>query len=350
MEEEKIIRLKRPELHSAEYKKFIEPLFAGKEIEKRIRYSQWAFADNPFLTEGEDLPIYLFQRDGKNLGHIAYIPIEVVLQGKIIQGGWCVDFFSDPNAQRKGLGKKLMETAYRDFPVMLSLGQTDMAYYFLLKFGWQYSGNATEYQIFSWKALKKYILKKLGVKAGPTMNLTLSKTFQCAQNVVFEAITSVSQMDFSGCQHENSHFSYIPRTSRFFEWRFFQHPFISYNVHHIYSKDEFDVYIVWRIMNNELGPRAMVVDVIYKSQTSLSGLKKALKIMIEYTLSQGIEILECQTTDTSVLEALPKTIFSKRQQGKRFLYKAQEGIGSTSLSVRDWKLFSSDCDLESLTY
>jgi GNAT superfamily N-acetyltransferase len=350
-----VIRLKRVDLYSPTYQWLIESLFPKEQFDKRLRYAKWIFDENPFLQKTEDLPIYIYRIDTIGVGHLAIIPTEIVFDGNLIRGGWCIDFFVNLNYQRRGIGKKLLAATYQDFPVLMTLGQTDAAFeLFSAKLGWHYNDNRlTHYKISVGRHfLLKYFAIKVGLLKRAKPNATPEKPFEGPKGVIFRSIDSFKEIIDSLNRQDlrRDRVALILRTPAFLQWRYGCHPFVKYNINYVRPSNLYDIYIVWRIVTENIWRTAKIVDILYDSNIPLSAMKTALKVLIKCASFYGAEILECETSDTFVLKALPNNLLSVKDPGKRFLYSMQAIDKCPFFPIDHWKLFAADCDVDAYDF
>ncbi|MDP2645971.1 MAG: GNAT family N-acetyltransferase [Desulfobacterales bacterium] len=350
------VRLKRSDLDSATYRQLIQSLFVKGQVDHRIRYARWLFEENCALKNDEQLPIYLCSIDSNAVGQLAIIPVEISLAGRPIRGGWCVDFYVNPHFQRRGIGIKLLNAAYQDFPVLMTLGQTDSSFdLFVSKFGWHHE----DYRLTSYKSflrthlLVKYLFKKMGLlKTKEEPRSLPQKKYEPPGGVLFRSMDSFENItDPLNCQDEKDpKAAMVLRTPAFLEWRYIRHPFIKYNLNHIRPTRCCDIYVVWRMVHDDFWRRAALVDILYENGTPVTAMKIALKALMQCASFYGAQIFECQTTDQLVLKALPDSLLSVKKPAARFLYGMQNMAECPLIPISQWKLYAGDCDLETLDF
>ncbi len=348
-----VVRLEKENLYSPAYQELVSSLFVQGKVDERIQYAKWLFEDNPALKSDANLPIYICKVNNNDAAQLAIIPVEVVFSGKLIRGGWCVDFYVKSNFQRRGIGKKLLDAAYKDFPLLMTLGQTNASFdLFFSKLGWYYNNNRLIYYktFLSSSLLIKFLAKKIG----------LFKKHFLAKKIETQFLSKLANLpirEFTSFQEainqnllEIKDSTYIYKDIKYLEWRYIYHPFIRYNKHCIEVLKQYNIYIVWRIVFDGFWQCAKIVEIFYKENTPMSAMKTALHIFMQYVFSFGAEIMECQTNDSFVLQCLPKNIFSSRNIDKRFLYGMASMKDCPFIPNENWKLYSGDCDVETLSF
>jgi len=350
-----IIRLDRSQLSTPEYRELISSLFVSGDVDKRLRYADWVFVENPALAPDEGLPIYVCKVDGKDAGQLAVIPVEIVLAGEHIRGGWCVDFFVSPNFQRRGIGKKLLNAAFNDFPVQMTLGQTDASFeLFHSGLKWVFNDNRlTSYKSLLKKRLAfKFLLKKLGIYRGCSPELKPVSFFNLPSGESFDLVNSFADCSdiLRGQNVKDKNVAGILRTADFLEWRYLKHPYIKYSINKITLSSGICVHVVWRVVNRDSWCTAVIVDILYSDKVSADSMKHALDIFWQCAVTMGLEVIECQTSDKLVLQGLRDSNMSQRHLAQRFLYGTNSMEKCPIIENDQWRLFAGDCDVETLSF
>jgi hypothetical protein len=348
--EEFISRLDRIDLTGKDYKDFIKPFFSSVNIENRVKYMKWLLEQNPANDKTKKLPIYIYRDKSGPIGQLGIIPINLKFGKDTTAGGWCIDFFIAQKGQRRGIGTKLIQAAHDDFPILLTLGQTDLAFNFFRKRGWHFSGRLTQYKKFlnySY-AIPKFIFKKIGFSFINKRKFKLNRSFQIFnQKYKCEEITTFSEYKLPKIDDYKSYYG-IPRSRKFLKWRYFNTPFASYLIFRINISDYINIFFVLSISDIYLWTTAKLVDLLYPFDISLNELRSVMKIITSCASSIGAEVFECETSDSKVISALPKTVFAKKIPSSRFLYGSLNMDNCPLIPIDKWRLNSGDCDLEAL--
>jgi len=305
------------------------------------------------LFGAEDLPIHVHWIGSQPTGQLGIIPVDLVLAGKPMRGGWCVDFYIRPEYQRRGIGGKLLQAAHQDFPLLLTLGQTDSSFRLFRKYGWHYHAPITYYKklLRPGHSLPKWVLQKVGFSAAThsCSPQPRPRPFKPPKDVLCDSVDSFEGIKSPPECQSLDNATYIRRSAAFLQWRFFANPFVKYNVHRIRLYGQSDVYIVWRLVRHPLWCSAVLVDVLYEAEVSTTVLRAALKVVMGWAASQGAEQFECQISDPNVLNALPNGVLTTRQPGARFLYGMLDMAQCPLVPTEKWRLFAADCDVEGLS-
>ena len=350
-----ILRLNRAQLTTPAYKELIQSLFVKGDVDARLRYANWAFIENPALKPDEDLPIYLCRVDGKDAGQFAIIPVDIMFAGERIRGGWCVDFYVSPDYQRRGIGTKLLNSAFLDFPVLMTLGQTVPSFeLFHHRLKWIYNDNRlTRYKSFLKKRLAgKYLLAKMGFGKGSPAPIAQSIHGDLPAGVSFESVDSFEGFpDFMrGKNLEDENVTCILRTVPFLTWRYLQHPFITYNLHKISVSSGQSILVVWREQVTDCWNESIIVDILYPGTVSKESMEIALDAFQKCIYFMGFETIECRTSDRLVLESFKDNFMSKREPVQKFIYGKKTMEDCPVIENDQWKLYAGDCDVDTLNF
>ncbi|MBF0290227.1 MAG: GNAT family N-acetyltransferase [SAR324 cluster bacterium] len=358
---EHISRLSRNDLSSDLYQNLVKSLFniSTEKATRRLQYLEWILDKNPALPLTEDLPIYIYWVGSNPVGQLIIIPVELIIEGQPIKGGWAVDFYLLKEYQRGGIGKKLLDAVYQDFPLLMAVANSKASFGLFEKLRWNQNAPMTCYT----KMLNpEYSIPKKGLhlfnrviqKLGLNVQIKLDYLKPATQNSVlpdkslFEPVNSFENIDLSSSfkSISDKNTAYIPRSKAFLQWRYFSNPFAKYNAHHIRTNKDNEAYIIWRMIDDPLWCRAVVVDILSAHEISTSHLQTMLDLFIKYASSQGAERFECITNNSKVLDALPQGILAESSIVSWFLYGMMDM--KQCPTIESWEIFAGDCDVDAV--
>lgn len=193
---------------------------------------QWQFRDTP-CTDGTVWHVKIAQLSGEIVGCLGYIPLEISVAGRIVQGAWVVNWMVDPQQRRLGLGPLMMREVARRFDVTLNIGPNADAREVLSRMGWSNAGELPRYV----KVLNINLASKL--MEGPSIDYP-------AQFVVPEnssagrdsaTVTSVRRFDaratalWDGISGDvRGGMTGTRRSADFLNWRYADHPAFRYRL------------------------------------------------------------------------------------------------------------------------
>ena len=79
------------------------------------------------------------------VGCLGYIPVQVSIPGRIVQGAWTANWIVDLSKRRLGLGPLLMRELTRQFDLTLNIGPNEAARSVLVRMGWTNLGSLTRH-------------------------------------------------------------------------------------------------------------------------------------------------------------------------------------------------------------
>lgn len=345
-------RLTREAFYGSNYGEFLQERFPLNEVNRQRTFAQWLYVLNPEMEGREDLSIYVCWHDGKPVGQLGILPFKGFMRGEPINGGWCVDFYVSPKAQRGGVGRKLLQAAHSDFPILSTLGQTDLAYNFFLKNNWRLNGALTCCkQLLNLRtSIPKMVLRKAklfphsggsGVSipcrfspAVGTMSVTELTDFS-EQGPLFEARNSGKR-------------SFVVRSIDFMKWRYLDCPHGKYSILRLDHEGESAI-AVMRLYRYARWKRGQLVDLIYRGGLEAEHVATFVSTVSAIALASGVEVFEIETSDTKVLQACPDHAFSSRVESMRLLCGCADGSQPKEIPIHDWRLYTGDCDVDIVT-
>lgn len=99
------------------------------------QHFEWLFYRNPFRQD-DDLPIWLFRKDGKVIGQQSGIPFELKVGNQFFHASWAIDLRVHPDWHLRGVGPVLTEALTASSEITVGLGITDAAYKAFRRAGW----------------------------------------------------------------------------------------------------------------------------------------------------------------------------------------------------------------------
>jgi GNAT superfamily N-acetyltransferase len=103
-------------------------------------FFKWQFGR---VADGASVKLAML--DGAIIGCLGYVPVEVGLAGRVVDGAWVINWMIDPEHRRLGLGPILMREVNRQFAVTLNVGPNADAQTVLSRMGWTHFGELPRY-------------------------------------------------------------------------------------------------------------------------------------------------------------------------------------------------------------
>ncbi|MBU0639452.1 MAG: GNAT family N-acetyltransferase [Planctomycetes bacterium] len=344
-------RLALAELGAPPYERLARAVFGDESWEAHLRYCRWLFEHNPVSFHDSTLPIYVFWVDGQPVGQLGVIPVDIRLEGEARRAGWTVDFFILPAYQRRGIGGKLLRAAFADYPLLMSLGQTEASCGLFTKSGWRAAGTMTIHRQFLRPArcVAQRLRRRLGLgpprgkgaSASPQEPVTLLRAVEVADWPASADWPLTTALPWSKFASEPC----IPRTPAFMRWRYLASPAPRYVLKHLRIGQSVSALAVWRVYE-EAPRRGSLVDLLYPPKLTDDALRRLVVAIQHCMRAAGVELFECQTSDEALLRALPSGAFARRRPGVHFLYGCSADRVCPVPSAAQWRLYAGDCDVD----
>ena len=347
-----IERLSRHELTSPAYRQLAAERFGAGNWEAHVRYARWLFDENPASRRDQPLPIFVCRYGHQWVGQMGVIPVDGRFDGISLRGGWCVDLFVLPDYQRRRVGENLATAVQHDFPLSLTLGQTDSAYGLACHLGWCAAGSLTRYRrlLRPLSGVAKKAMEKAGLASLAHARFTGSTApeMPALPNILIEPVTSFADI---ADQHRDLRGAAGPpmrigRTAAFMQWRYCDHPFFRYTVRRLMIAGHGEAYAVWRLIDDGLWRRASLVDLVCPGGLPQALIAQITALVTDCIRADGAEIFDCQTSDAAVLAALGTQPFSRTEPGMRFLYRHGAGPTPVPATAEAWRLYAGDGDAD----
>ena len=346
-----IERLSREELISPAYHRLAGAAFGVANWERHVRYCLWLYGENPWHRRVERLPIYVCRDGDELIGQLAVIPAPVWLKETRLDAAWAVDLFVLPAYRRQQVAGQLLMAALRDFPLLVSLGQSDAGRQVVIKNGWQVAGSMSHYRrlLRPWRCITKKALDTFGCTAAAERIFSVPAVHppSLPSGVTMEPVTSFAAIADQTTDLRGAGSGPRPmRNAAFMQWRYCDHPLFRYTVRRISIESHGEAYAVWRHSDDGLWRRAFLVDVVYPEGLPAGALAQITAAVSASVHAEGAEVFHCRTNDPAILNALGGGFMSTTEAGPQFLYHFSTGAAVPQVPVNRWRLFAGDCDVD----
>jgi hypothetical protein len=137
----------------------------------------------------------------------------------------------------------------------------------------------------------------------------------------------------------------ILHDKEYLTWRYEKIPLFNYEVNKFETERGQYVYVIWRLDQRNLILFAIVQEVIHPPDIEPTVLRDILKDVIKIARKRGAEVFECQTSNQTLIKAMPRRL-TIRKQGSQFLYGSKEKGKYPPYPIKEWKLSQGDCDID----
>ncbi len=333
-------RVAAGELTGSAYHRLAEALFGAANWSAHVRYCRWLLGDNPAGRTDGTLPLYVYT-DGDDLaGQLAIVPADVAIAGHQLHAGWCVDFHVLPNHQRKGIGLQLLQAAAADFPLLLSLGQTEASGRLFRRCGWFDAGRLTVVAkpVSLWRLATNRIL---GRRDSVLRSLKRGDGF--TPIAVADDLRRFGIDDW--CTEDAP--ARVTRTADFVEWRYFRCPGVTYALRAVESRGQ-RACVVWRSVPDRRGRRARVVDFITPPKAAPEVVRRLIAATLHGLRDEGFALCDWPTSTPDILAALGCGVLTRQSPGARLIYGRMDGVPAPVVPIARWSLAAGDCDVDAM--
>ncbi|MBI3782113.1 MAG: GNAT family N-acetyltransferase [Deltaproteobacteria bacterium] len=352
MAELHIERLWPQDLDSPSYRELITAHFGAHVWAAHRQYYRWLFEQAPTRDPEQPLSVYVARDGGQLIGHRAIIAAQVVVDGQRLPATWGVDHFVSPAHQGRQVGTRLLDADRQTYAISLSLGQTKAGSGIAAKNGYRDVGALLRYTrlLRPLRSVAKRAMAKLGL--GNTVQSLFEMPAQrgrrASYDIAVAPVTSFADRindrgDLRGARPSRAG---ICRTPAFMQWRYFMNPLAHYEVRRCRLGSYGEGYAVWRVFDDALWRRGVLVDLVYPDGVPVAMLKHVVAVVEDDLRAAGAEIFQCQTSDVDLIQALDNPILSRREPGVRFMFRINDEGVQVPTTIDRWSLNLGDCDVE----
>jgi hypothetical protein len=226
-------------------KRFIEKSYGDKYVlGVNDAYFHWQFAA-PTLTTGTQCNLRLALVSGDIGGCLGYIPAEVNVGGRTLNGAWLANWMVDPEKRHLGLGPLLVREVSQDFDVTLALGASRDARKILERMGWT-DFNVLNRYVSVLDPEQASLLTREGRLDWPT-DVSHATRPSC------ETVRLISRFDkdvtalWDRIRGTQQHAAGTRRTAQFLNWRYADHPQFDYRLFEARTAGQLRGFGVYRV-------------------------------------------------------------------------------------------------------
>lgn len=314
----------------------------------------WQYKENPFyLTQSPS--IWLYSLDGKTVGHLGAIPVELKAGSTKILAAWAVDFAILPAYRRKGIGMSLISEANKNFAVFLAIGATGMSLGLFRKMGWQLLGDLPHYiKILNLKNLMKEKIKNKFMLN--LMFLPASILFNCFGLLaakkkpkdidVYKLDSFSEEADFFWKKIADSYKIIVPRNKAYLNWKYDRQPDMRYVKFRALRNGNLCGYIVVRCIKKEADhPEGLITDII-ACPADKAAVQALVFTALEYLKSEGCSIVCGYASDNNIQKVFKIYGFVRRKSYFRFLINKNLSDLAEADSLNNWHITAGDSDID----
>lgn len=266
---------------------------------------KWEYMQNP---RSKEIKIFVAEENGKLAGSTTRLPVDILLEGEIINGAFSVDSMVHPDFRRRGIMKNLYKMSAEIIPVLLSKGTNPGMYNLLMSFGYKpvlpntYMTTILSPVRWFWWRLKIYKPNRIL----SNLNLNAYEDFQ--------SVEKFSQ-EFDDFWKRVAPFypGIVMRDSAYMNWRYIDIPHRSYTVLYRMRQQK----IISMVVLGGTGASGKIVDIIWDPKEK-SEPTYTIKFAKRYFRKRGFIKLSFWGTLARVRESLKQNFFFDRGETPRF--------------------------------
>lgn len=287
---------------------------------------RWRFLQNPF---GESIIRLMFD-DDKLVGHYALIPMPLWLRGSLIRACFSMTTMTHPDFQGRGIFTRLATDTYdscKKYGVEIIYGFPNQNSYhgFTIKLGWKGFD-----RVLGWE-----------LNESPPLSNHSKGTSEVRMENATDEIDDLWESVKKDIQVG------VPRTSQFFNWRYFQKPGREYKIFGFRDVEGvLHGITVLKIYKDERESVGHIVDMLFDARDDV--MEYALKHSLRYFLNKGIAKISCWVKDERIVPQLQNHAFRRREWPVYFGAKLLDENNSSLLLALDsgnWWITMGDSDV-----
>lgn len=293
-----------------------------------LEHWKWKFAKNPF---GKAIVKLMF--DGEKLiGHRGAMPVVVSIQGRDFPSAQTVNNLIHPDYRRMGMSTCLAnaiceEARERGIKFMYNFINPD-SYLVHSKIDvWQMLDQRNAWQ------------KKLPTKSTSAM---------LCSRAIKEIERFDHRVDRLWDRVKQDYVVVVPRTAKFLNWRFTQHPTEEYSKFIMEDNNEqISGYLVLKIYRGRDEVKGHIIDMLCVSEADI--VKSLLGYSYNFFIEKGIRNLSCWMPESSFYTSVLKEEGFAREIMETYcglwILDKQDRLVETAMDIRNWHLTMSDSDV-----
>lgn len=250
---------------------FLAENFPDNPRQSNRKFWMWHYVDHPNSHPGE-IPIWIAKSNERIAGQLATIPVELNVGSTTVPAIWILDLMVDPEFRRRGIMKRLVLEAQKQFPFMLATASTRQHSAAMFKgLGWTVFSRVPRYHrpLFPGHAVKE-ISRLAPVRAFANI---IFAPFRPSKGQMARASTQVrpvtkfdSQFDDLAEQCRRRSPCSIRHSATYLKWQFEDQPLKKYEVLGYYEGNQLKGYVTVFFRRASAGgfiDKAAISDICY---------------------------------------------------------------------------------------
>lgn len=314
---------------------------------------QWQYLKNPFFPE-RNPPVWLCDLDGRKIGHLGAIPVEIKIGLQKILGAWAVDFMTLSEYRGKGAGRLLVNEANKHFHTFMTIGCTDMASMLFIKMGWKFLGDVPHFiKILDLRVLIKekiknlFIAKLLFITIKPLLLFDYLKMPKRIKEIEVQRIDDFNEeADLLWNEIASYYKIVVHRNRAYLQWKYTMQPNMDYVKFCARHNQKLRGYAIVRSVKTESDEREGLIADIISRPNDRKVIIALVSSCLEYLKSENCFIAHCYVNHKGIQNVLGSFGFVRRRSQMRFLLNKNVNGLEEIYDLNNWYLTAGDCDID----
>jgi GNAT superfamily N-acetyltransferase len=329
---------------------FLREVYPGEGRKAGLGYLEWFYRQNP-NADADALSIWVVRKDGKIVGQLGAIPVQVKVGAASTKAIWILEFVLLPEFRGQGLGKKLVLAAGEKYRSMITLGINEASTRVFASLGWKPMGRIHRYHKFLFAGSAAGI-------AGPRSWLR-----EGLNRISFPLRTSLQPKNSKYAVTRDRIFGLeldelwerasaqwgvaVHRNHKFLEWQFLRQPGKLFDCIRLYEGRQLVGYEVLFFRAGRDGgppPKAAISDLVYDSRNQDEVIDTLLNAALQLAIERKAGSLVTDVLDARAEARLKILGFSEISNSPPFMATSSE-FPTEIHDPTKWYLTRADADI-----
>lgn len=297
----------------------------------------WQFVDaNPLAKDRASF--WISEVDGQVAGINGMMPVDVRMAGQIARVIWSCDTLVSDRFRGLGIGKGLLSLVSNETSLVLGYGISDMSDPILAKLGWHHYPDVSTMFFYSNEA---------GVRGKAKNVLSMLRSAPSGLKLAHSDVSITALSERFGAGHdalwqrvENEYPYAVVRNADYLNWRYRDHPVLSYDV--LEARRAGDLIALMVIRHDFY--EAVIADYVGPAQDE-DVMRQLVRVAKDRLTTRGVARIRCETSLVGLKQILRDAGFIDYPGTSRFRFFVGDSI-EIPKSEMNWFVMTGDSDNE----